>query len=129
MTSIYDSSCCSSDSPCSSSSLAIPTLLLFDNQNSPIPSPISIPDPTTNRQNSGVSFDKREGEWRRRRSADGTEGLQNGSSLRSDNEKQQIKGSSPLNGKVREIFILNGRFWKFDEINLFVKFFKIKIFF
>uniref|UniRef100_A0A914NX58 Ras-GEF domain-containing protein n=1 Tax=Meloidogyne incognita TaxID=6306 RepID=A0A914NX58_MELIC len=99
MTSIYDSSCCSSDSPCSSSSLAIPTLLLFDNQNSPIPSPISIPDPTTNRQNSGVSFDKRGGEWRRRRSADGTEGLQNGSSLRSDNEKQQIKGSSPLNGK------------------------------
>ncbi|KAF7639889.1 hypothetical protein Mgra_00000810, partial [Meloidogyne graminicola] len=91
MTSIYDSSCCSSDSPCSSSSLAIPTLLLFDNHNSPIPSPISIPEPNTG----GVSFDKRE-EWRRRRSADGTEGLQNGINLKSDN---QIKGTSPLNGK------------------------------
>uniref|UniRef100_A0A1I8AZI7 Ras-GEF domain-containing protein n=1 Tax=Meloidogyne hapla TaxID=6305 RepID=A0A1I8AZI7_MELHA len=104
MTSIYDSSCCSSDSPCSSSSLAIPTLLLFDNQNSPIPSPVSIPDPTT-RQTGAVSFDKR-GEWRRR-SADGTEGLQNGTSYRSDNEKQQIKGSSPLNGKWPDTQDLN----------------------
>jgi hypothetical protein len=104
MTSIYDSS---SESPCSSSSLAIPTLLLFDNQNSPIPSPVSIPESSTNNQQVGNinNFDKRGGEWRRRFSFDGTEGLkQNGNFItyRKDNEeiKQQLKVSSPLNVKV-----------------------------